>query len=372
MAGVPLLAQSSSEVTPAVERLYTEAQTAQQSGNSAVAIDKYRAIIHAAPHLAPAYNNLGMLYFNAQDYSDAVPVLEQGLRINPGMRTAATLLGLSYFELGENGKAEPLLARAVRANPTDKNVRMSYIHVLLSLGKTDEAVEQLRGYLDRNSKDQEAWYLLGETYLHLSESALAKVNQINPHSYVAHEVAGEIDESMHNYGGAVIEFKKAVAEAPQQPGTHLRLGNVYWMMGRWQLAEAQLRQELEATPNDCVARWKFADSILQANGSSDEALDNLNQSIGRCPNLMQARVDRARALIKLGKQSEALPDLLLAEKASPNEPSIHFLLASVYRAEGKADQARRELGVYSQLLKQAGSAAVARANEAAADQSTGK
>ena len=50
---------------------------------------------------------------------------------------------------------------------------------------------------------------------------------------------------------------------------------------------------------------------------------------------MQARVDRARALIKLGKQNDALPDLLMAEQESPNEPSIHFLLSQVYKADGK-------------------------------------
>lgn len=370
VVATPLFAQSpDSEVTPAVQRLYAEAQADEHAGNDSAAIARYRAILRAAPHLAPAYNNLGMLYFNAREYSDAVPVLEQGLRIDPNMPTATALLGLSYFELGDNKRAEPLLRSALGANPTDKHLQMSFIHVLLRLGKTQAAVQRLNEYLGRNPKDQEAWYLLGETYLHLSEAALAKVNQINPDSYVSHEVSGEIDESMHNYKGAVQEFKKAVDQAPQQPGTHLRLGNVYWVMGEWQLAEAQFQSELALNPGDCVARWKLADSMLQAGGSNAEALDHLNRSIARCPNLMQARVDRARALIKLGRQNQALPDLLLAEKSSPDEPSIHFLLASVYRAEGKPDEAKQEFGVYSQLLKQAGSAAVARANEAAADQS---
>ena len=42
------------------------------------------------------------------------------------------------------------------------------------------------------------------------------------------------------------------------------------------------------------------------------ALAELNQAIDRCPTLMQARVDRARALIRLGKHVDALPDLQLA------------------------------------------------------------
>jgi tetratricopeptide (TPR) repeat protein len=364
LIAIPLMAQSSSnEVTPAVQKLYAEAKAAQQQGDDNTAIDKYRQMLRLAPHLAPAYNNLGMLYFNHHEYAEAVPVLERGLSINADMPTATALLGLSYFELGENQKAEPVLERALRANPADDNVQMSLAHVLLNLGKNQEAVRSLNEYLARNPKDQQAWYLLGKTYLQMSEDALGRVNQIDPNSYVAHEVAGEIDESMHNYDGALVEFKKAVDLAPQQPGTHLRLGNVYWVMGKWQSAQDEFRAELSIAPTDCIARWKLANSILEANGSPDEALTDLNESIARCPKVMQARVDRARALIKVGRNAQALPDLLLAVKESPDEPSIHFLLASVYRSQGRQDEAKQEMHAYGELQRQASAAVTQRANE---------
>lgn len=360
----PVLAQSSSnEVTPAVQKLYSEAKAAQQSGDDQTAIEKYRQMVQLAPHLAAAYNNLGMLYFNHREYAEAAPVLERGLHIDPQMGTATALLGLSYFELGENEKAEPILERAIRANPADNNVQMSLAHVLLNLGKSQEAIQSLNDYVSRNPKDQQAWYLLGKTYLQMSEDALGKVNQIDPNSFVAHEVAGEIDESMHNYDGALVEFKKAVELAPQQAGTHLRLGNVYWVMGKWESAQDEFRAELTIAPTDCVARWKLANSILAANGSADDALTDLNKTIAGCPKIMQARVDRAKALIKLNRSAEALPDLLLAVKDSPDEPSIHFLLASVYRAQGRADEAKRELSTYGELQRQASAAVTQRANE---------
>lgn len=359
-----LMAQSTSnEVTPAVQQLYSQAQAAQQQGDDKAAIEKYRQMIRLAPHLAPAYNNLGMLYFNHGEYAEAVPVLERGLQVNPRMGTAIALLGLSYFELGEDQKARPFLESALRANPHDSNVQMSLAHVLLNLGKNQEAIRSLNEYLAGNPKDQQAWYLLGKTYLHMSEDALGKVNQIDPNSFVAHEVAGEIDESMRNYDGALVEFKKAVELAPQQAGTHLRLGNVYWVMGKWQSAQDEFRSELTIAPTDCIARWKLANSILAANGSSDEALANLNQTITHCPKIMQARVDRARALIKLNRDTEALPDLLLAVKDSPDEPSIHFLLASVYRAQGRAVDAKRELHTYGELQRQASAAVTERADK---------
>jgi predicted Zn-dependent protease len=123
-------------------------------------------------------------------------------------------------------------------------------------------------------------------------------------------------------------------------------------------------------PKNCTARWKLANATLEASGSIEDALSDLNQAIERCPNLMQARVDRARALIKLGRQKEGLPDLLMAEKDSPKEPSIHFLLSQVYKADGQTTEAQQELRTYAQLQREASEAVAGQASDAISIKST--
>src|SRR5437588_13115145 len=123
----------------------------------------------------------------------------------------------------------------------------------------------------------------GKAYLHMSEDALAKINEIDPNSVVAHEIAGEIDASMHNYDLALVEYKKAIDMAPQQPGTHMHMGETYWSIGKWQSAQTEFKAELANDPNNCVARWKLANSMLEANESSDAALAELNTSLDKCP-----------------------------------------------------------------------------------------
>jgi predicted Zn-dependent protease len=362
--------QVSDEVTPEVQRLYAQAKEAQQHNDNAAAIEKYKAIINLAPHLAAAYNNLGMLYFDGHDYTHAAEILKRGLELHPDMPTASAMLGMSYFQLGMNEKAEPLLHSALRANPADNNVEMILAHILINLKKYGEAASYLNNYLERNPKDQEAWYLLGKTYLQLSENALGKINEIDPNSVIAHEIAGEIDESMHNYDLALVEYRKAIDLAPHQPGTHMHMANSYWLTGKWESAQAEFKAELENDPNNCTARWKLANSMLEANDSNEDALSELNQSIEHCPTLMQARTDRGRALIRLGKQSEALPDLLMAEKDSPAEPTIHFLLASVYRSQGKTAEAQQEMQTYSRLQREASEALAKQANDVTTIKST--
>jgi len=361
-----LAAQQDDEVTPAVQQLYAQAKAAQQQGDSATAVEKYRAMIKLEPHLAAAYNNLGMLYFNEHDYANAAEVLKRGLELHPNMPTASAMLGMSYYQLGLNDKAEPLLRTALHANPTDDNVEMMLSHILINLRKYADAATCLNDFLQRNPKDQQAWYMLGKTYLQLSEDSLKKINEIDPDSVVAHEISGEIDESMHNYDVALVEYKKAIDLAPQQPGTHMHMANAYWLIGKWESAQDEFKAELVNDPNNCTARWKLANAMLEANDSSEDALTELNQSIQRCPGLMQARVDRARALVRMGKQSDALPDLLMAEKDSPAEPTIHFLLGAVYRAQGKAAEAQQEMRTYAQLQRDASAAVAGQANDASA------
>jgi tetratricopeptide (TPR) repeat protein len=355
--------QAGDVVTPEVQQLYAQAKEAQQRNDSAAAIEKYKAMIKLAPHLAAAYNNLGMLYFDNRDYAHAAETLKRGLELHPDMPTASAMLGMSYFQLGMNEKAEPHLRSALQTNPKDDNVEMTLVHILINLKKYSEAVSHLNSFLERNPKSQEAWYLLGKAYLQLSENSLAKINQIDPNSVVAHEIAGEIDESMHNYDLALMEYKKAIDLDSHLPGTHMHMANAYWLTGKWGSAQEEFRAELANDPNNCMARWKLANALLEANDSNEDALAELNQSIDRCPTLMQAHTDRGRALIRLGKQSDALPDLLIAEKDSPAEPTIHFLLASVYRAQGKAAEAQQEMQSYSRLQREASEALAKQAND---------
>ena len=145
------------EVTPRVQQLYAEAQAAQQHDDAATAIQKYREMIRLAPHLAPAYNNLGRLYFNQHDYEHAAKVLAEGLKLNPNMPTASAMLGLSYVETGQTEKAEEPLETALRANPNDKMLQMALARASIRLHQYDKAVELLKRYTEANPQDQEAW-----------------------------------------------------------------------------------------------------------------------------------------------------------------------------------------------------------------------
>ena len=354
---------NSSAPSPAVQKLYEEAHTAQAGGDAATAIVKYQEILKIAPRLAAAYNNLGILYYQQHDLAKAVAVLEKALKIDPSATSSSALLGSALCAMGRYQDAVPHLEAAIHGNPKDDFARSLLARALFSLKQYDGAVTQLKVLLAHNPKDQDTWYLLGKVYLQLSESALGKVNEIDPSSALSQDVAGEIMQSMGNNDGALGAYKKAVDLAPQQPGTHMHLGDEFWTLGKWESARDEFQAELANDPTNCQARWKMANSMLNAHGSPQEALKELNAAIDQCSDLMQARVDRGRALLALGQPAEAISDLLVAEKASPDEPTIHFQLANAYRAQGRADDAHSEMQLYKQLMESSTDAEARRAAE---------
>jgi tetratricopeptide (TPR) repeat protein len=197
----------------------------------------------------------------------------------------------------------------------------------------------------------------------LSEKALAKMNAIDPHSVLAHEMSGEIMESMKNYEGALVEYKKAVEMAPQQSGSHYALGNAYWNLGQWGAATEQFQAELAIDPHNCQARWKLGNILLEQNIQPEEALSDAEKALAICPHLTQARVDRARALLKLNRSEDALLDLQSAVQASPDEPVIHFLLAQAYHGLGRTQEAKDEMQVFAELEETARAATADRAQQ---------
>jgi tetratricopeptide (TPR) repeat protein len=357
-----LLGQSA-EDDPRVQQLYSAAKEAQSQGNIATAIAKYEDILRLAPKLGVAYNNLGALYFRERDYAKAASTLERGLKVNPGMTSAVALLGISLFETAEYPRARPVLESALKANPNDNNVQMFLAKDLIKMGDNGAAIGVLEKLAARQPKNQEAFYLLAKVYMEMSEQALARMNAIDPDSVLSRQLSAEVMESMNNYDGAVVQLKKAVEMAPNQAGNHYKLGDAYWNLSDWDQATEQFNAELQVDPGSCLAHWKIGNILLQKNGSAEDALNELNKAIGICPTLSDARVDRARALAKLNRNQEAVTDLEAAEKSTPKDASIHFLLAKVYRSLGRTQEAGQEMQLFSKLDEAARAATAERAEE---------
>jgi tetratricopeptide (TPR) repeat protein len=357
------VAQAPAAPADRVDQLHAEAKAAESRGDVAAAIASYESILKLAPSLAAAYNNLGALYFREGAYRKAADVLERGLKIDPAMSSASALLGMSLYQLADYRAARAPLEKALRANPTDQHAARFLANDLVKLGEWESALEPLQQLARREPNNQETWYLLGTTYMELSKQALVRMRDIDPDSALVHQVSGEVMESMKNYDGALVEYEKAVAMAPDRRGAHYKLGNLYWTTSQWEAAAREFQAELSLDPNHCVSQWKLGSILLEQNMSPEQALVDIDKALAICPGLTQARLDRGRASLKLGRYEDAVRDLQLAARDSVEEPSAHFFLAQAYRGLGRAQDAAAEMKIFSVLEEQKRSTTAKRAED---------
>lgn len=358
-SSLPVVAQTD----PRVEQLRAGIAAAQARGDLASAIHGYEEILKIAPRMGAAYNNLGSLYVRQGQYQKAAEVLDKGLKVDPKMISASALLGVSLYELGRYADARPHLEAAVRANPSDPEIELFLANDLTKTGDFEAAVEHFQHVSAQRPSDQHLLYLLARVYMQLGQQALAKMNALDPNSVWAHEISGEIMEGMKNYEGAIVEYKKAIEAAPKQPGAHYKLGDLYWSISQWDNAVAQFQAELANDPHNCMAQWKLGDILVQQSIRPEEALADIGKSLEMCPNLPEALMDRGKVLLQLHRNEEALADLQAAAKQTPNEASVHFLLARAYRALGRPQDAQPEMQLFTVLEEKERKATAERAQE---------
>ena len=366
LLSVPVPAQDRARGEPTDEKvqdLYSRARTAQAAGNLSEAAAQYEEILKISPRLAAAYNNQGSIYVQQREFRKAAEVLQRGLQINRDMPSASALLGIALYETGDYAGAKPRLEVALRANPEDGNAALYLANDLIHIGDFEKAAERLQALSRREPKNQEVWYLLGKVYMQLSQASLAKLNEIDPNSYLSHQISGEVMESMNNMDGALLEYKRAVEVAPERHGTHYHLGNAYWKLLMWGPARKEFLAELTNDPQNCQAQWKLGDILLEQQAEPQSALAELDKALALCPDLPEAHEDRGRALLKLERYEDAAKDLQIAATADPTEPRSHFLLSQAYRALGRTQEAQAEMRTFSKLQDASQAAKAARAKQ---------
>jgi len=118
-------------------------------------------------------------------YEEVIQKLEKLLDFYPEKTTIYNDLGVCSFHLGFNGSALGYFEKALRIDPTFIEAKKNLINLYLSLGKLDEAIENLEAVLKQEPEDEEALLLMANIFFicnRFEDSLLVyqKIMSINP------------------------------------------------------------------------------------------------------------------------------------------------------------------------------------------------
>jgi len=169
-------------------------------------------------------------------------------------------------------------------------------------------------------------------------------------------------------------LRQAVALRPTYALSHLNLGTVALLRGRYVEAEVALRSYLARQPDAPDGAERLAVLYL-VQGRSDEAIPLLRRARG-LPRSDGARADLAvavelirdgetlrflgQALLEQGRAGDAVVPLARAVQLYPSAPSFRFWLAHAYRAAGQTALAEGEFAALRRLDPRAAAPTVVR------------
>src|SRR5206468_495858 len=102
----------------------------------------------------------GDVYFQKEQYREAIIEYRNALRIEPTNARAIRQLGMAHYSLGEYGRAFAYLLNASQAAPDDLDVRLKLATLYLAARKLPEAHQEASFVLGKDPKSLDALVLL--------------------------------------------------------------------------------------------------------------------------------------------------------------------------------------------------------------------
>jgi len=125
------------------------------------------------PTLALSHNMLGFCYFSQGDMSKSANAYGQASDLSPETRLFAHSAAVAYDRANNAERATVYAARAVSLPAAEAADHDLYGKLLAKAGQRENAIHELKEAISLNPNLEEAYYLLGRTYLQAGDTAQA-------------------------------------------------------------------------------------------------------------------------------------------------------------------------------------------------------
>ena len=362
----PAAGQNSAAAQPTdPQRLAAEAQGALVRGDYATAIAALEKLSKLAPGVAEVHANLAAACYSAGRLDEAASQAETALKLKPSLVNAQYFLGLSLAESDRCAQALPYLEKGHARAPAGRmkfQLESDGLHCGMALGRDDDAVEFARALRHDFPDDPEALYLVSHAYSDLANRASQALLQKAPGSPQAHRMTAEVLEVQGKFNEAAEEYRKVLADNPNQAGIHYAIGRLLLEGPASDQATGQARnefeEELKVDPGSSEAEIELGEMAWQAR-QWDEAIGRFQAALQIDPESEGALVGLGKALVSAGRAPDAVAPLEKAVKLQPGDPVAHYQLSFAYRRVGRGGDADKEMAMYQQThdqLQRAGQA----------------
>lgn len=309
-------------------------------------------------------------------HSDAIAMLKLALDVTMDEADVYSLMGMEYLFLEDFENAKKNFMKCLEADEEDYSALYNIMYCFDFLEQTQEAIDYLNSFLDRNPYSEVGWHQLGKQYFDLRnyKKALAAFDFaiISDDYFIgAYLEKGKVLEKMGRYNEAIENYKITLDLDDPTSFAYLRIGKCYEKLGLEELALKNYRQTVHEDPlldkgwiaitdffykkgnyrkalyyinkainidGENVLYWKRYARINNKLKQLEEAERGYRRSLELGNYELDTWIKRCDILIDLGEYEAALQNLLQAVEFYPETAEVEYRMAGLYFMLQKQEQ----------------------------------
>jgi tetratricopeptide (TPR) repeat protein len=325
------------------DELAQKANQASKENRLADAADLYRRALALRSGWAEGWWALGTLQYDQNQYAAAAAAFRKLIVLQPENGTAKAMLGLCQVELDQDDAALKNLSLAQQQGV--QNDRQLQHVVLYQLGRVQlrkrkfgDAMDTMTLLLKDGVRSQEVVTALGMAALTVQPQNAPALGTAG-REVIDRAGRGQMLAILKDFSAAKETFTLLATEYPAYPNLHFAFGRVYLDAHETDEAIAEFQKELQQNPKHVGALLEIA--AVRYRVDSGAGVKYAEQAVKLSPQLPFSHYLLGLLYLDVGKASEALPELQIAQKAFPKEAQVYFALGNAYAKLGRKEEAAR-------------------------------
>ena len=348
---IPVFSQQAADNRNQIELHERLAQQYLSERKPELAIAELEKVVALDPGNVDASANLGVLLFFHGDYKAAIPHLQAALKAQPNLSKVQALLGFAEERTADLDDARKDLEASFSATQDEKlklQVGLDLLGIYNASSDLDDAATLVAQLRKAFPDDPEVLYAAYRTYADLSGESMLALSLAAPDSAQMHQLLAHEETRDGNTNAAIAEYRKAIAIDPHLPGVHFELAELLSTSQDASVkkeAEEEYHAALAVNPHDEKAVCRLGDIAAQKGDVKQEYAD-YSEAVALQPADANAKLGLAKALLEMNQDDKAFALLEASARLEPTNATVHYRLATLYRKQGRMEDARREVELY--------------------------
>jgi tetratricopeptide (TPR) repeat protein len=329
----------------------TAGKALADAGRDSEAVPILEHAVELQPKSADAAYQLAIVLQRVDRVPEAIDLLKRVVHSEPANAAALTNLGMALAQMHKATEGIPFLKKAVTIDPSDPTAHQDLAAAYIQINQIEDAVAELKVAIRLSPDSPQLHYDLGTAYkLHDDATdaipELETAAKLNPAGYEPPYVLGLLYLQVGRYQEAAQQLEVSLKLHPQNGEAWATLGSVYSKLDRLPEAASALRKAIEQMPDQSDSHLLLASVLVKQNDTAGAAAERKVAAdlMRKHMNLQRAEVatNSGKSLLASGKIDDAIVQFRDALSFDPSYTEAHLKLAEALDKQGKTAEAAAE------------------------------